>query len=168
MLYMTSPGKLYTTFFYFPHHQGPPLANAKQFSVIYEFGFFLFVCLLCIVALQCFSFWCTESESALCLHISPLLWISFQFRSSQSIEYSSVSYTVDSYQLSILDKIQQCTFVSPNYPILPKTLLTLMSIGIFYPSRSALQISSSIPRFQLPHIFVYHICFSLSDLLNSL
>ena len=39
MLYITSPGKLYTTFFYFPHHQ----ANAKQFSVIYGFGFFFLI-----------------------------------------------------------------------------------------------------------------------------
>ena len=35
-----------------------------------------------------------QSESATCTHISPLLWISFPFRSPQSTEWKSLCYTV--------------------------------------------------------------------------
>ena len=35
-----------------------------------------------------------QSESAICIRISPLVWISFSFRSPQSIEESSLCYTV--------------------------------------------------------------------------
>ena len=43
-----------------------------------------------------------QSESAICVHISPLFWISFSFRSPQSPESGSLSYTVGSHSLSIL------------------------------------------------------------------
>ena len=43
-----------------------------------------------------------QSESAICIHIYPLFWISFPFRSAQSFEQSSLSYTVGSHELSIL------------------------------------------------------------------
>ena len=41
-------------------------------------------------------------RSAIRTHISPLFWISFPFRSPQSIEQSSLCYTVGSHWLSIL------------------------------------------------------------------
>ena len=40
-----------------------------------------------------------QSESATPIHISLLFWISFSFRSPQSIEYSSPCYIVDSHEL---------------------------------------------------------------------
>ena len=43
-----------------------------------------------------------QSLSAIRIHISPLFWISFPFRSAQTIEQSSLCYTVGSHQLSIL------------------------------------------------------------------
>ena len=43
-----------------------------------------------------------QSESAMCIHISPLFWISFPFRSLQITEQSSPCCTVGSHQLSIL------------------------------------------------------------------
>ena len=43
-----------------------------------------------------------QSESAICIYISPLFWISFSFRSPQSPEPGSLSYTVASHSLSIL------------------------------------------------------------------
>ena len=43
-----------------------------------------------------------RSESAICIHISPLFWISFPFRSPKSTKQSSLCYTVGSHQLSIL------------------------------------------------------------------
>ena len=43
-----------------------------------------------------------QGETAVCINISPLRWISFQFRSPQSTEQSSLCYTVGSHQLSIL------------------------------------------------------------------
>ena len=45
-----------------------------------------------IVALQCcVSFYCKQSESIKHIQISPLFWISFLFRSPESIEQSSLS-----------------------------------------------------------------------------
>ena len=42
-----------------------------------------------------------QSESAICLNISRLFQISFRFRSPQSIEQSSLCYTVASHQLPV-------------------------------------------------------------------
>ena len=38
-----------------------------------------------------------QSESAVHIHISPLFWLSFPFRSPQSTEQSSLCYTVGSH-----------------------------------------------------------------------
>ena len=62
-----------------------------------------------------------QSESAICIHVPPLFWISFPFRSPQSTEQSSLCYT-GSHQLAIL--YQQRVCVSPNLPI-PLSLLPL-------------------------------------------
>ena len=43
-----------------------------------------------------------QIKSAICLRMSPLFCISCLFRSPQSTEWSFLSYTVDSHQLSIL------------------------------------------------------------------
>ena len=61
-----------------------------------------------------------QSESAICIHISTLFWISFPFRSPQSTEQSSVCYTVGSHQLPILYIVVYiCHFQSPNSSHLP-------------------------------------------------
>ena len=62
-----------------------------------------------------------QSESAIRIHISPLFWISFPFKSPQSDEQSSLCYTVGSHQLSILyivSTVYICQSQSPNssYP----------------------------------------------------
>ena len=43
-----------------------------------------------------------QNESAVCIHISPLFWISFPFRPPQSTEQSSLCYSIGSYELAIL------------------------------------------------------------------
>ena len=37
-----------------------------------------------------------QSESAISIHLSPLVWISFPFRSPQRTEYGSLSYMIGS------------------------------------------------------------------------
>ena len=52
----------------------------------------------------CQFFSVQENESAICVCICiypPFFWISFPFRSPQSIEQSSLWYTTDSHQLSV-------------------------------------------------------------------
>ena len=100
-----------------------------------------------------------QSESTICIHISPLFWFSFPFRSPQSTEQSSLSYTVHSHQLSILyivSIVYVCQSQSPNsshpHPISPlgvHTFVLYICVSI-----SALQIRLSIPFFQIPHICV--------------
>ena len=58
-----------------------------------------------------------SSDSAICIHIFPLFWISFPFRSPQSTEQGSLCNTVDSHQLSILYTVSVVyihQFQSPN------------------------------------------------------
>ena len=54
----------------------------------------------CFTVVSVSAVW--QIDSATCLCISLLSWISFPFRSTQSTEQSSLSYTVDSHQLPIL------------------------------------------------------------------
>ena len=42
-----------------------------------------------------------RSKSAICIHISPVSWISFPFRSPQRIEQRFLCYTVGSHELPI-------------------------------------------------------------------
>ena len=49
-----------------------------------------------------------QSESVICIHISPLFQISFPFKLSQRIEQGSLHYTVGSRQLSMIFYTQQC------------------------------------------------------------
>ena len=46
-----------------------------------------------------------QSESAICVHISALFWISFPFRSPQSTEESSLGCTVGSHELPRLHRV---------------------------------------------------------------
>ena len=46
-----------------------------------------------------------QSESAICIHVSPLFWISFAFRSKQSTKYSSPCFTVGSHRLLFYTRV---------------------------------------------------------------
>ena len=108
-----------------------------------------------------------QSEVVILLCILPLFWISFPFRSLQSIEYISLCYTVCSDQsptLYIISVVYICQLESPNslhspFPLGIHMLCVCVSI-------SALQIRSSMPFVQVPCICIrlYDTCFSLSDL----
>ena len=98
-----------------------------------------------------------QSESAICIHIYPLFWISFPFRSPQSTEQSSLCYTVGSHQLSVLYIVVYiCQSQSPNSSHTSpfQTLGIHMFVLYVCVSTSALQIRSSTPFFQVPHICV--------------
>ena len=78
-----------------------------------------------------------QSESALCIHISLLFWISFSFKSPQSIKQSSLCYTAGSHQLSILYiLVYICQSQAPNssrspFPPLVYICLFSMSVSLF-------------------------------------
>ena len=111
-----------------------------------------------------------QSESAICIHISPLFWISFPFSSPQSTEQSSLCYIVGSHQLSVLYIVVYiCQSQSPNssHPSFPP----LVSIYLFSTSVSLFPLCKQVhlyhfSRFHL-YALIYDICFSLSDLLHS-
>ena len=68
-----------------------------------------------------------QSESAICIHRSPLFKISFPFRSAQDIEQVLIScpfYT------------QYCMYVNPNPQLIPLPSPSLMSRCLFSTSVS--------------------------------
>ena len=113
-----------------------------------------------IVTLQCcVSSAVQQSESAMSIHISPPFWISFPSMSSQSTELTSSCYNRERQQVPTnqLFYTQQCIYVNPNLPIhptLPFPPHVHMSILYTCISIAALQIGSSVPFFQIPHICV--------------
>ena len=70
-----------------------------------------------------------QSESAICILISPLSGISFPFRSSWSTEKSSLCYTAGSHQLSILYIVAY--IYNPNLPIHPTPPLSAFGVHMF-------------------------------------
>ena len=80
-----------------------------------------------------------QTESTMHIHISPLFWISFPFRSPQSTEQSSLCYTVSPYQ-SFIIYVVVCIGQS-------QSLNPLHSLPPWYP-------------------FVLYICVSISFLSN--
>ena len=136
----------------------PPTAICKEghyvwlsliffFQKIFLIGVQLFYNVVLVSTVQ-------RSESAICIHISPLFWISFPFKSSQNIEQSSLCYTVGSHQLSVLyivvDICQSQSLNSSHSP--PCPLGNHKFVFYICDSISALQISSSVHFFQIPHI----------------
>ena len=90
-----------------------------------------------------------QSESV--IHISTLFQILFPYRLLQSIEQSSLCYTVGPYQLSILYIVVcMCQSQSSNLSYPPPGNHKF----IFYICNSifVLQISSFVAFFQIPHI----------------
>ena len=93
-----------------------------------------------------------QSQSAICIHISPFLGISIPFRSPHSTEQSSLSYTVGFQQLPILDIVSIlyiCQSQSPNSPDLTPPFPLGIHTSVLYVCVfiSVLQIRSSIPFF---------------------
>ena len=73
-----------------------------------------------------------QSESGVCIHISPLFWISFPFRSPQSIEQSSLCYIQQFFICYLLyTQYQQCIYVNPNLPIHPTPSLSPLGVHTF-------------------------------------
>ena len=94
-----------------------------------------------------------QSESSIYMYI-PSFFISLPVRSPQSIEQSSLSYTVGSHQLFYR---QQSIYVNPNLPIYPAVIcplgihtFVLCDCDCIY----ALQIGSFVPFFQIPYICI--------------
>ena len=73
--------------------------------ILLEYSYFTTVVLVSTVQ---------QSESGKYIHMSPLFWISFPFRSSQSTEKSSLSYTVSSYCYLFHIYVYVCESQSPN------------------------------------------------------
>ena len=97
-----------------------------------------------------------HSDSAKHVHTPPLFWISFLFRSPQSIEQGSLCRTVDSCWLSLIYIIVYiCQTLSPNpsrplpFPLGVHRLVLYVCVSTLIP-----QISSVIPFFQIPYICI--------------
>ena len=142
--------------------------------------FFLFVCFLNIFKLSFIGVQLIynvalvsavqQSESVIHIHISTLFQILFPYRSLQSIEQSSLCYTIGSHQLSILYIVVYiCQSKSPNssHPPYP----TLVSMCLFSTSVSLLLSCKYIHLYHFSrfhtYVLIYNICFSLSGLLHS-
>ena len=130
-----------------------------MFFDFFFFNVYVFVCffLKCSCCIMCQFLLYSKVNQPYVYMYFPLPWISFPFRSPQSIKQSSFCYTVGSHQLSILYIVMyvcQSQSPSPSHP----TFLP------WYVSISALQISSSMPFF-LDSRFCVNIkcCFYLSD-----
>ena len=95
-----------------------------------------------------------QSESAIHTHISPPFWISFPFGSPQSVEFP----LLDSMFLLLIYFIHSINRVHVSVPnlLIPPSRPHLVSIHLFSTSVfiSVLQISSSVPFCQIPHICV--------------
>ena len=97
------------------------------------------------------------------LCIVPLFWISFPFRSPESIEQSSLCCTIGPHWL--LFYTQQCIYVNPNLPIHPTLpLLPQVSICLFSMSASQFLLCKQVQLYHFSRFHVYalinSICFS--------
>ena len=131
----------------------------KMFVLLCFLFCFVFYNVVLVSAVQ-------RSESAICIHISPLFWISFPLRSPQSTEQSSLCYTVCCHQLSILYivvYIRQSQSRSSSHSPHPP----LVSIHLFSTSVSPFLLCRQVHLYHFSrfHIYalIYNICFSLSD-----
>ena len=141
----------------------PPLFTAPYLSELHAvhsdtfysivFFFYIFEIFKFSYTLQCcVSFCCTAKWFSYVYTYTPRFWISFPFKSPQSIEQSSLTYTVCSHQLSILytaSVVYVCQSQSPNSshrplsPLVDHMFVLYVSVSIF-----ALGIRPSIPFFQ--------------------
>ena len=148
---------------------GKIFLNLFFFFLVYLKNFFIGVQLLYNIVLVSTV---QQSESAIHIHISPLLWISFSFNSPQSIEQSSLSYTVCSHQLSILcivSIVYICQYQSlsssqaPFPPWYPYICFLCLCVCFCFVNKI---VYTNFFRFYM-YVLIHDICFSLSDLLHS-
>ena len=88
------------------------LSNTHTHTHLFISGVYLLYNVVLVSAVQ-------QSKSAVRIHISPLPWISFPFRSTQGMEWSSLGYTVGPYYLSIL-YIKVSEYISNSYQGVPE------------------------------------------------
>ena len=106
-----------------------------------------------------------QSNSTIGIHISPLFWVSFPFRSPQSTEQSSLCHTVDSNQLSILYTVVYI-YVNPNLPVHPTPFLPwypydcTLFLCVYFCFANKI-IYTTFSRFHI-YVLTDDICFSLS------
>ena len=149
--------------------------------MIYErHGFFFF--LTSLWEYNCFTILLVsvvqQSESAICIHMSPYPLpraslpssLSNSSQSSQSTEPITLCYASASHQPTILHSVvcmSMLLSLRPSIALPPHVIKSILYVYLFIP---ALQLGSSVPFFFLRfHMYVlaYDICFSLSDLLHS-
>ena len=133
-------------------HTPQELYDHRIFFIIF---FFIEVQLLYNVALASTI---QQNETAMHTNIEPSFWISFLFRSPQGTGQGFLSYKVGSHQLTILyiaSIVHICQSQTPgsSHPssLRPLVCICLSSMCV---SISALQIRSSVPFFQIPHICI--------------
>ena len=106
-----------------------------------------------------------KSESAECIHISTLFWISFPFRSPQCIEQNFLCYTVGSHY-----SVNSNLPIHPTFPLSP-----LESIHLFSMSVSLFLLCRQVHLFHfyrfhmyalICNIFLFLTDFTLSDSLQ--
>ena len=109
------------------------------------------------------------SESAICIHISPLFWIPSHLGHHRAL--SRVPCAIQQVLISYLFYTYQCIYVSPNLPIhltppFPPWCPYVCSLHLclFLPCKQVHLYHFS--RFHI-YVLIYSICFSLSDLLHS-
>ena len=91
----------------------------------------------------------------LSIHVSPLFWISFPFRSLQSIEESFLCHTVGSHQLSILcvaSIVYICLPETPNSSQPPPIPLVFMCLYV----RVCAKLLQSCPTLCNPIDYKHH------------
>ena len=125
------------------HHVIYTFENGYVRCSCFKMDFLIGVQLLCSVV---FIPTVQQSESAICIPISPLFFflISFSFRPPQNSEQSSLCYSVGSHQLSnsyIVSIVYICEFQSISPHFLP--LVSILSFCMCVVFISALQIRSS-------------------------
>ena len=97
-----------------------------------------------------------QSETDVCLHISPIFWISLPFRSPQSTEQSSLCYTLCSRQLStlyielIVYKYQSQSIQPPLFFPLLCPYFCFLCLYLYFCFANKI----SIPLFQIPLIWL--------------
>ena len=104
-------------------------------------------------------------ESVIHIHISTLFQIIFPYRSLQSIEQSSLCYTLGPIQLfSLYTVLSICQSQSPNLSLpLFHPQVTISLFSIIHNTSSVLQISLSVPFLKILHIStIIFVCLCLT------
>ena len=98
------------------------LGHLQTCTTVITLSFILFLIFIGVQSLHNIVLVSTVRQSESAIHLSPLFWISFPFRSPQSLEQSSLFSTVVFHQLSILyivSIVYACPSQSPSSSRLP-------------------------------------------------